>query len=518
MNKRIFVLAVSIVLPICITSSAYSGPDGLIPAPVEYVLAEGVHTLKADGSDVRISLNSRDFAKLVKDLPDFARNEAYRLVVNKKGVRIEAISELGAFRGRQTLEQMRLHDRDVMFCEIFDYPRFQYRGVMIDESRSFKGKDFILKQIDALSLLKMNVLHLHLTDSAGWRLQIDSYPRLTDCAAWRIGEVYHEWEAGGYLYSDADNPRSYGGFYTKDDIREIVAYAAERHVEIIPEIEMPGHSLEVGSVYPEIACVDGNGKSLPLMWNLCVGNDGTYEFLEKVLEEVMELFPCKYIHIGGDEAVLSYWKQCANCCKRMQQEGMTDTKELQGYLVRHIESFLRERGKTVIGWDEIVETGLPEQAVVMSWRGTPGGIKAAAAGHDVIMSPNTFVYFDYYQDLIKKEPRAVGHLQSLRHVYSYDPLDGIMPEFQHHILGLQGNLWCELIPYPSHAEYMLYPRVFAIAEIGWTPQSQREFFDFRERALALIQIFRSMGYSTFDLTNETLKAQSGRLTFEGFPL
>ena len=513
MLKRIIIILALTVVSVEV-ASAVSGPDGLIPKPVEYSVSEGVYSLKADESDIKVYLNSASFAAKVSDLPDFAREEAYEVVIGKKGVRIYAITEEGAFRARQTVRMLRLLDRDVRYCTIFDYPRFQHRGIMLDESRSFKGKDFVKKQIDALALLKMNVMHLHLTDAAGWRLQIDAYPNLTNHVAWRVGETYHEWEGLGYPFTNAQDPKAYGGFYTKDDIREIVAYAAERHIDIIPEIEMPGHSMEVNRAYPEIACVGEDGKPRPFSWDLCVGNDGTFTFLETVLEEVIELFPYKYIHIGGDEAVKKDWEVCVNCQKRMKEEGMTHKNELQGYLVRHIEKFLRERGRTVIGWDEIVETGLPEQAVVMSWRGTPGGIKASSEGHDVIMAPNSYVYLDYYQDLIRKEPKAVGHMQSLRHVYKFDPAEGIAPEFHHHILGLQGNLWCELIPYPAHAEYMLYPRAFAIAEIGWTPQEKREFFPFRERCLTLITIFRNMGYNTFDLFNESLKAQTGRLRFD----
>ena len=513
--RKIFVIAISLFVAIN-SLSAYSTPDKLIPEPVEFSTGEGVYTLKPDGSDVKVYMNAAAFAAKVEALPEFAKEEAYELVVSKKGVKIYALTEEGAFRGRQTLEMLRLLDptATVQYCTIFDYPRFQHRGIMLDESRSFKGKEFVKKQIDALALLKMNVMHLHLTDAAGWRLQIDAYPDLTDHVAWRVGETYHEWEGLGYPFTNAQDPKAYGGFYTKDDIREIVAYAAERHIDIIPEIEMPGHSMEVNRAYPEIACVGEDGKPRPFSWDLCVGNDGTFKFLETVLEEVIELFPYKYIHIGGDEAVKKDWEVCVNCQQRMKDEGMTHKNELQGYLVRHIEAFLRERGRTVIGWDEIVETGLPEQAVVMSWRGTPGGIKASAEGHDVIMSPNSYVYLDYYQDLIRKEPKAVGHMQSLRHVYKYDPLEGIAPEFHHHILGLQGNLWCELIPYAAHAEYMLYPRAFAIAEIGWTPQEKREFFHFRERCLTLITIFRAMGYNTFDLFNESLRAQTGRLRFD----
>lgn len=513
MLKRITALFAAIAVSTNFLSAS-SNPGDIIPQPVRYSVEEGQYTLKGDGSDVKVYIGTARFAEMVKDLPDFAKEEAYELVVGKKGVKIYAMTQEGAFRASQTLEMMRLLDPQIQYCTVYDYPRFQHRGIMLDESRSFKGKEFVKKQIDAIALLRMNVMHLHLTDAAGWRLQIDAYPNLTDHVAWRKGETYHEWEAQGYPFTNAQDPEAYGGFYTKDDIREIVAYAAERHIDIIPEIEMPGHSMEVNRAYPEIACVGPDGKPRPFSWDLCVGNDATFEFLETVLEEVIELFPYKYIHIGGDEAVKKDWEVCVNCQKRMQEEGMKHKNELQGYMVRHIEQFLRERGKTVIGWDEIVETGLPEQAVVMSWRGTPGGIKASSEGHDVIMSPNSYVYLDYYQDLIKKEPKAVGHMQSLRHVYKYDPLEGIAPEYHHHILGLQGNLWCELIPYAAHAEYMLYPRTFAIAEIGWTPQEQRDFFPFRERCLKLITVFRSMGYSTFDLFNESLKAQTGRLRFD----
>ena len=513
MLNKITAMLAAIAASIC-SMYATSSPGDIIPQPVQYSVGEGQYTLKGDGSDVKVYIGTSRFAEMVKDLPDFAKEEAYELVVGKKGVKIYAMTQEGAFRASQTLEMMRLLDPQIQYCTVYDYPRFQHRGIMLDESRSFKGKEFIKKQIDAIALLRMNVMHLHLTDAAGWRLQIDAYPNLTDHVAWRKGETYHEWEAQGYPFTNAQDPEAYGGFYTKDDIREIVAYAAERHIDIIPEIEMPGHSMEVNRAYPEIACVGPDGKPRPFSWDLCVGNDATFEFLETVLEEVIELFPYKYIHIGGDEAVKKDWEVCVNCQKGMQEEGMKHKNELQGYMVRHIEQFLRERGKTVIGWDEIVETGLPEQAVVMSWRGTPGGIKASSEGHDVVMSPNSYVYLDYYQDLIKKEPKAVGHMQSLRHVYKYDPLEGIAPEYHHHILGLQGNLWCELIPYAAHAEYMLYPRTFAIAEIGWTPQEQRDFFPFRERCLKLITVFRSMGYSTFDLFNESLKAQTGRLRFD----
>ena len=340
------ILLSSIALMVSITSlSAYSSPDKIIPEPVEHSVSDGFYNLKGDGSDVKVYLSDAKFAAKVAGLPAFAQEEAYELIVGKKGVKIYAMTEEGAFRARQSLEMMRLIDRDIQYCTIFDYPRFQHRGIMLDESRSFKGKEFVKKQIDALALLRMNVMHLHLTDAAGWRLQIDAYPNLTDHVAWRVGETYHEWEGLGYPFTNAEDPDAYGGFYTKDDIREIVAYAAERHIDIIPEIEMPGHSMEVNRAYPEIACVGPDGRPRPFSWDLCVGNDGTFEFLETVLEEVIELFPYKYIHIGGDEAVKKDWEVCVNCQKRMQEEGMKHKNELQGYLVRHIEQFLRERGR-----------------------------------------------------------------------------------------------------------------------------------------------------------------------------
>ena len=379
---------------------------------------------------------------------------------------------------------------------------------MIDESRSFKGKEFILKQLDAMALLKLNVLHLHLTDAAGWRIHLESFPELTDRVAWRLGRTYAEWEAAGYPFAHAGDSAAYGGCYSGEDLREIVAYAAARHIEVVPEIEMPGHSMEVNRAFPELACVDAEGRRRTFSWDLCPGNEETFLFLEGVLREVMDIFPSRYIHIGGDEAVMKDWPSCVRCQRRMQEEGLQDVRELQGYLMRRVEAFLREAGRTAIGWDEIVETGLPEDAVVMSWRGTVGGKMAAAAGHDVILSPTSHCYFDYYQDLIRKEPPATGELNSLRHCYGFEPLSGMDPEDSGRVLGLQANLWCEKIPTGEHAEYMLYPRLFAMAETGWTPAFVKDYARFRPRARALLDVWRRMGYHTFDMDTESERAQS----------
>ncbi|MBP3257690.1 MAG: family 20 glycosylhydrolase, partial [Bacteroidales bacterium] len=397
-------------------------------------------------------------------------------------------------------------------------PRLRHRGLMLDESRSFHGIEFLKKQIDAMALLKLNVLHLHLDDSAGWRLESESYPDLTALTAWRMGYTYHEWEAGRYQFAKADTPGASGGYYTKAQMKELVAYAAGRYITIIPEIEMPGHSMEVGYAYPQVLCELPDGRLHTGAWDLCPGNEATYRLLEAVLKEVMEVFPSPLIHIGGDEATMKTWSQCVNCARRMQEEGYTEVKQLQGYLVRRIERFVAANGRRIIGWDEILETGVPQKAVVQSWRGSSGGVRASAQGHDVIMSPNTHCYFNYYQDLIRKEPKAVGELVSLRFAYGYEPLAPGMDA--NHLLGVQANLWTELIPTSEHAEYMLYPRLLALAETAWTPASAKEYKGFRKRARALVDVLRARGYNTFDMDTESDLARSGLQRFppEGVPI
>lgn len=474
---------------------------GLVPAPVEYS-PKACHT---------------SFKKAVAELQPWQKKEAYRLTIKGKKVKIEALTDEGRFRAKTSLEQLRALG-ELPQGTIFDYPRLQHRGLMIDESRSFKGLDFLKKQVDAMALLKLNVLHLHLDDSAGWRIEIDSFPLLTEKTAFRLGHTYHEWEAGKYRFSVADDPLAYGGYYTKAQLRELVEYAAERFITVIPEIEMPGHSMEVGYAYPEVLCTLEDGTVCRGAWDLCPGSEATYKLLEGVLEEVMEVFPSPLIHIGGDEAVMKTWPDCPKCKALMKREGYTSVNELQGYLVRRIEAFLKAHGRRIIGWDEILETGVPEDAVVQSWRGVSGGQRASALGHDVVMSPNTHCYYNYYQDLIRKEPKAVGELVSLRFTYGYEPLaPGMAPE---HLLGVQANLWTELIPTPEHAEYMLYPRLFALSETAWSPQSAKEYKGFRKRARKLLDVFRARGYNTFDMDTESDLARSGLQRFppQGQPI
>ena len=477
----------SLLLALLLTVHPYSPVDQLIPQPVSVTAGK-----------------APSFRNMTKDLPEYAKKESYRIICKGGKFRIKAHTPAGRFRAKQTLRKLQLAGSAVPDCIITDYPRFEHRGLMIDESRSFKGKEFIKKQLDAMALLGLNTLHLHLTDAAGWRIEIKSHPELCQRAAWRIGRTYAEWEKNGYPFSTQDDPAAYGGYYTQDDLKEIVRYAGERFINVIPEIEMPGHSMEVNRTYPELACLDSTGRRRNWAWDLCPGNEGTFTLLEDVLREVISIFPYKYVHIGGDEAVMKDWPVCVNCKHRMQEEGYKDVHQLQGYLVRRMVSWLQEHGRIAIGWDEILETGVPQDAVIQSWRGSSGGKRASEAGHKVIMSPNTHCYFDYYQDLIKKEPLAVGELTSLHWVYTYDPGDDT------NILGLQANLWCEKVPTPEHAEYMLYPRLFAIAEIGWTPGSRHKDADeFRTRARALLDIFRELGYNTFDMDNESDFAKAG---------
>lgn len=491
-------------LPALLLSAALQ----LIPAPVEYTPAAGPVAPKME----QVRLNKKAFRQAVAELEPWQQQEAYRITIGKV-LRIEALTKEGLFRARTTLEQLRT--QGTLPCGvIFDYPRFRHRGLMIDESRSFKGLDFLKKQVDAMALLKMNILHLHLDDSAGWRIESESYPELTEKTAWRKGYRYIDWEQNKYAFLQQGDPDAYGGYYTKEELKELVAYAAERFITVIPEIEMPGHSMEVGYAYPEVTCQNPDGTPFKGSWDLCPGSEATFELLEAILAEVMDIFPGPFIHIGGDEATMKTWRDCPKCQDRMEAEGYTDVHELQGYLVRRIESYVRSHGRRVIGWDEILETGVPEGAIVQSWRGESGGIKASAAGFDVIMSPNSHCYFDYYQDLIRKEPKAVGTLTSLHWCYQYEPLaEGMDPA---RVRGLQANLWCEWIPTPEHAEYMLYPRLFAIAERGWSPKDVRDYDAFRERAEALLSQFKSRGYNGFDMDNESELARSPWNNFPDF--
>ena len=428
-------------------------------------------------------------------------NEAYRIEIDKKGVRLSANTETGIFYGLQTLLQL-LNNGDnktLPALTINDSPRFPYRGLHLDVSRHFFDKEFVKKQLNAMAYFKMNRLHWHLTDGAGWRIEIKKYPRLTSFAAWRPFDKLNDWWVGGRTFCEQDDPRAVGGYYTQDDIREVVAYAADRHITIIPEIEMPGHSEEVLATYPELSC---SGKPY-VNADFCIGTEKTFEFLENVLLEVIDLFPSEYIHIGGDEASKSSWKTCPRCQRRMADEHLNSVDELQSYMIHRIEKFLNDHGRKIIGWDEIIEGGLSPTATVMSWRGEEGGIKAVKAGNQAIMTPGKYCYLDAFQDAPNTQPMAIGGYLTLEKVYSFEPVpDSFSTKEAELILGVQGNVWTEYIPTPEHFEYMIYPRILALAEIGWSPSGGKKWDNFHTRALQAVNILREQGYNPFPLEKE----------------
>ena len=437
--------------------------------------------------------------KQVAELPNVKSAEGYVLTTTKQGVTIEATSGAGLFYGVQTLLQMTKEANKVAMGTITDEPRFEYRGMMLDVSRHFFGLDFVKKQIDAMAYYKLNRLHIHLTDAAGWRIEIKKYPRLTNFAAWRSGKTWKEWWNGDRKYVDEGSEGAVGGYFTQDQCREIVEYAKKHYITVIPEIEMPSHSEEVLTAYPELSCTHVPYKQA----DFCVGNEKTFEFLENVLLEVMEIFPSEYIHVGGDEASKQSWKTCPLCQARMKKEGMKEIDELQSYLIKRMEKFLNKHGRNLLGWDEILEGGLAPNATVMSWRGVEGGLKAIEGGHRAIMTPGGYCYFDSYQDAPHTQPEAIGGYLPLKKVYSYDPIpETFTPEQAKLMYGVQANLWAEYIPTPEHLEYMIYPRILALAEVAWSAVANKNYDDFHARALKAVDELRAKGYNTFDLKNE----------------
>ena len=407
--------------------------------------------------------------KQVAELPEVNSSEGYVLTVTPDQVLIRATSGAGLFYGVQTMLQM-VDEKGLPAGVITDEPRFAYRGFMMDVSRHFFDKEFIKKQMDALAYYKLNRLHLHLTDAAGWRLEIKKYPRLAE-----VGSVRRN--ADGSIHR---------GFYTQEQIKEVVAYAAERYITVIPEVELPGHALAALTAYPEYSCTGGPFE-LRNKWGVednvyCAGNDKTFEFLQDILEEVIPLFPGKFFHIGGDECPKVRWNECPKCQKRIKNENLKDAHELQSYFIHRIEKIILAHGKSMIGWDEILEGGLAPSATVMSWRGEEGGIAAASMGHDVIMTPSKWMYIDHGQGAVETEPIAIRFGLPLEKTYSYDPKSPKIPEnLRHHVLGAQCNMWTEYAVTPEYTEYLLYPRMLALAELDWTPKEKKDYNSFTRR-------------------------------------
>ena len=426
--------------------------------------------------------------------------ESYSLSVTPSCISITAADSAGLFYAGQTLSFLVDRTAGVIPCvEIRDEPRFRWRGFMQDVSRHFFSIEYLKRQIDAMARLKLNVLHLHLTDAAGWRVEIDRYPLLTSFAAWREGALWKDWWFGERKYLPEGTPGAYGGYYTKEELRELVQYAAERCITIVPEIEMPSHSEEVLTAYPELSCTGEPYRHS----DFCIGKEETFEFLENVLTEIMEVFPSQYIHIGGDEASKKAWAECPLCQARMKAEGLADVDELQSYMIRRTGRFLEAHGRTLVGWDEILQGGADSAAVVMTWRSVEEGERAASGGNRTVMTPGAYCYFDTYQDDPSTLPTAMGGYLPLSKVYSFEPVpSGLSPDEAAKIIGVQANLWCEYVPTEPHAELMIYPRLYALAEVAWSPASGRDYEDFHRRALALCAQMEAEGYNVFDLARE----------------
>lgn len=424
--------------------------------------------------------------------------EAYRLSVGPRGMQLLARDSSGLLQGGQTLLQLvGQYGRRLPQLSITDSARFAWRGIMLDVSRHFMSADFIIQLLDEMARYKMNHFHWHLVDGGGWRFPSDKYPLLTKKAAWRTLADWDSWWQHDRRFVDEGTPGAYGGAYTKDDIRRVVAHAARLGITVVPEIELPGHSNELPAAYPELTC---KGKWTFDATDVCIGRESTFRFFEDILGEVLELFPSYYIHIGGDEAAMNHWGSCPDCRARMQQEGLKDEHELQSYMIRRIERYLNGKGRQLIGWDEILMGGLAPNAAVMSWRGEEGGITAAKAGHKVVMTPGNYVYLDFYQRESKGEPRAIGGFTPLEKTYSYNPMPAVLsPAQQQYILGVQGNLWTEYVQNEQHAAYMLFPRLLAIAEIGWTPQTERSYPDFLRRVAAQLPALKARGINSYPL-------------------
>lgn len=505
-----------------------TSPLALIPQPQMYKVHSGMYTFSFGGqfttnlkgterSDLAAVLGASPFGlqmsedeqapfcfELTDSIPGIASAEGYTLAVGRDGVHVEAVTATGLFYAFQSLLQLAEEGPEggswsLPYVDISDYPRFDYRGLHLDVSRHFRSKEFVMKQLDAMARYKLNRFHWHLTDGAGWRLEIKRYPQLTEQTAYRPYPNWKAWWRGGRKYCRRDEAGAEGGYYTQDDVREIVEHARKLHITVIPEIEMPGHSEEVLAVFPQFSC---SGKPYQ-NGELCIGNEETFTFLENVLLEVMELFPSEYIHIGGDEAAKSSWEKCPKCQNRIRKEGLKDEKELQSYLIHRVEKFLNSHGRKLIGWDEILEGGLAPSATVMSWRGEQGGITAAKAGHDVVMTPGEFCYLDAYQDAPVSQPEAIGGYLTLEKVYSYNPVPAeLSSEQRRFIKGVQANVWTEYIPTAEHAEYMIYPRLLALAEVAWTEPERKDWTRFRKSVLKETEWLQSQDYHPFDLKKE----------------
>lgn len=499
-----------IILASCSEKQVQLTSPSIIPAPQSLQVNDGHFTL----NNTTIISNGDDFTQSYKFLKSFLEQETqrkwetnyateniislefdnsiknkerYSLIINQQQVLIKASTDAGAFYAVQSLIQLMpvdITDRaeiHIPAATIKDQPRFPYRGMHLDVSRHMFDVAFIKKYIDAMAMLKMNTFHWHLTDDQGWRIEIKKYPRLQEVAAYRDSTLLGHYNDTPHQYDG----KRYGGFYTQEEVSEVIAFAKARHITIIPEIEMPGHAQAAIAAYPELGCT-GNNVNVAMKWgvfeDIYCPSEKTFTFLENVLDEVVELFPSKYIHIGGDEAPKTQWKTSAVAQQVIKDNGLKDEYELQSYFIQRMEKHLNSKGRNIIGWDEILEGGLAPNATVMSWRGTKGAIEAAKAGHDVIMTPTSHAYFDYYQSENENEPLAIGGFLPLEKVYHFNPIpEELTAAESKHILGPQGNLWTEFITTSDQVEYMTFPRILAMSEVAWTHDENKDYDQFLNR-------------------------------------
>ena len=424
--------------------------------------------------------------------------EGYRLKIDRTGGSLTATTPAGLFYGFQTLKQL-TQDHKCPFVEITDVPRFAWRGMHLDVSRHFYDKAFVKRYIDLLAAHKLNVFHWHLVDGPGWRIEIKKYPKLTEIGAWRIDKRNQPWDwRATELCFDGKTDKAYGGYYTQDDIREIVQYAKERFVTIIPEIEMPGHSYAALVAYPELSCHPDTIRKDGLrgMDTFCAGNEKTVEFLKNVLDEVAALFPdAPYIHVGGDEVSPIAWSNCPKCQAKMQELGLKKAEDLQPYFMGRIAQHLAAKKRKMIGWDEIAAGKLPDDAAVMVWRDTAVVRQVIGQGHPVVLAPGSHLYFDHAQRNPKTEPPNAGGLVTLEKVYSFEPVLKDLPEAQQKlILGVEACLWTEHVQTPKYAEYMLLPRLGALAEVAWSPTEKRDWANFQKRLPGYLDWLKVQGY------------------------